>query len=119
MKRTLLTLALLAVGAGLFAEKVTFTAGSIAGKLPECYLPLDFTAGATCSVTAVRRVEKDLWCLVLTAAKSTQNAAYPVTYEYYLKIGDKIRMRKTGTGLTEHTLTVTRLGWNEAEFLVE
>ena len=123
MKQTLITLTLLAACATGFAEKVTFTAGNSAGSLfSERYLPLDFTASATCAVTAVRKVEKDRWCLVLTAAKDAKNAAYPVTYEYYITVGDKIRMRKVGgtaNALAECTLTVTRVTWNEVEFDAE
>ena len=124
MKKIFLAFLLLSASAALFAERVTFTTGNMAGNsLTDSFMPVDFgMMGSHCTVSAVRRIEGNLWCLALTAAKTSAASACPVVYEYYLKTGDSIRLRRLNAqagGMSECTLTAVSLDWNRAVFELE
>ena len=97
-----------------FAEKVTFRTGdAFARSLSDFYFPTDIAfTGSRCSVTSVKRVEKDLWCLSLAAFRSGQQSV-PVVYEYYVRPGDSIRLRRLETPMEVCTVKVVSVGWNE------
>ena len=71
MKRTILFLAVLLTAATVFAERITFTTGDLAGtSITDRFMPVDFTMiSAPYTVNAIRKAEDGLWCIKLTAAK--------------------------------------------------
>ncbi|MBQ9622736.1 MAG: hypothetical protein IJR39_05295 [Treponema sp.] len=102
-----------------FAEKVTFTTGDIAGSsLTDRFMPMDFSMLASqCTVSAIKKVDKDIWCIKITASKQGGASSIPIEYEYFVKKSDKIRMRRiSAQGMSECELTVESLDWNRAEF---
>lgn len=53
----------------------------------------------------------------ITASKQGGASSIPIEYEYFVKKGDKIRMRRiSAQGMSECELTVESLDWNRAEF---
>ncbi len=124
MKRTLLFLALTLFSALLFAERITFTTGDLAGSsITDRFMPVDFTMmGSSCTVSSISHAEDGFWRIKLTAAKQAGTAAYPVEYEYFVKQGSSFRMRRlnaSGGGLNECTLKVVSIDWNRAELEIE
>lgn len=70
-----------------------------------------------CTVSAIKKVDKDIWCIKITASKQGGASSIPIEYEYFVKKGDKIRMRRiSAQGMSECELTVESLDWNRAEF---
>ena len=71
-------------------------------------------------MSAVKKVEKDVWCIKITASKSGGSVSIPIEYEYFVKKGDKIRMRRLSEkGMGECVLTVESVDWNKAVLVVE
>ena len=121
MKRIFYILAFLALTTFSFAEKVTFSTGDIAGSsLTDRFMPMDFSMIALqCTVSAIKRIEKDIWCIKITASKTGGTVSIPIEYEYFVKKGDKIRMRRfSEKGMSECVLTVDSVDWNCASFEV-
>ena len=120
MKRIFYIIAFLALTTFAFAEKLTFTTGDVAGtSLTDRFMPMDFSMLASqCTVSAIKKVEKDIWCII-TASKTGGAASIPIEYEYFVKKGDKIRMRRfSEKGMNECVLTVDSVDWNCASFEV-
>ena len=106
----------------LFSENIVFTTGDIAGiSITNRFSPIDFSMlASTTTVSAIFNVDKDIWCIRLTANKTGGTTSVPIVYEYYVKKGDKIRMRRIcENGLVECTLTIVSLNWNKAEFSID
>ena len=114
-------LAFLALTTFSFAEKVTFTTGDVAGtSLTDRFMPMDFSMLASqCTVSAIKKVEKDIWCIKITANKTGGAASIPIEYEYFVKKGDKIQMRRfSEKGISDCVLTVDSVDWNCASIEV-
>ena len=121
MKKIFHILAFLALTTFSFAEKVTFTTGDIAGSsLTDRFMPMDFSMLASqCTVSAIKKVEKDIWCIKITASKQSGAVSIPIEYEYFIKKGGKIRMRRfSEKGMSECVLTLDSVDWNCASFEV-
>ena len=86
----------------LCAEKATLNTGDAFGfSLADYFFPPDITfTGSKCAITAIKKVEKDLWCLSLAAFRSSQMAV-PVVYEYYVRAGDTLKMRRLSNPMEE------------------
>lgn len=122
MKRFILFLALFFTTSFLFSENIVFTTGDIAGiSITDRFSPIDFSMlASTTTVSAIFNVDNDIWCIRLTANKTGGTTSVPIVYEYYVKKGDKIRMRRIcESGLLESVLTVVSVDWNKAEFSIE
>ncbi len=121
MKRFILFFAVFFTMSFLFSENIVFTTGDIAGiSITDRFSPIDFSMlASTTTVSAIFNVDKDIWCIRLTANKTGGTTSVPIVYEYYVKKGDKIRMRRIcENGLVECTITIVSLGWNKAEFSI-
>ena len=119
MKRIFYIISFLALTTFAFAEKITFTTGDIAGtSLTDRFMPMDFSKLASqCTVSAIKKVEKDIWCIKITASKTGGASSIPIEYEYFVKKGDKIRIRRfSEKGMSECILTVESVDWNCASF---
>ncbi len=105
-----------------FAEKITFTTGDMAGSsITDRFMPMDFSMVASqCTVSSIKKVEKDLWSMKITASKNTGTNSIPIEYEYFVKKGDKIKMRRLNEkGMSETILKVESVDWNQVVFEVE
>lgn len=114
MKKIAISLFLLLTSFFLFAEKAKIHTGdAFAFSLTDYFFPADFSfTGAKCTVTAIKKVEKDVWCLSLAAFRSAQMTA-PVVYEYYIKSGDTIKMRRLAKPIEECLIRIESVTWNE------
>ena len=103
------------VSASVFAEKITIRTGdALALSLADFFFPVDITVtGSKCSVTSIKNVDDDLWCISIVALKSG-TASIPVVYEYYVKKGDAINLRRINDPMKECSLKVEAITWNEA-----
>lgn len=122
MKKFLLFVALFFTTSFLFSENIVFTTGDIAGTgITDHFSPMDFSMlASTATVSAIFKVDKDVWCIRLTANKSGGTSSIPIVYEYYVKKGDKIKMRRIcEKGLIDSLLTVVSVDWNKAEFSID
>lgn len=115
MKKLLLILILTFSCFSVFAEKITLRTGdTLALSLTDFFFPVDINVtGSKCSVTSVKQIEKDIWCLSIAAWKSGVTSV-PVTFEYYVKEGDVIKLRRINDPMNECNLKVISLKWNEA-----
>ena len=122
MKRLFLFFALFFTMSFFYSENIVFTTEDIAGSsITDRFSPIDFSMlASTTTVSAIFNVDKDVWCIRLTANKTGGATSIPIVYEYYVKKGDKIRMRRIcENGLVECTLTIVSLDWNKAEFSID
>src|SRR5574344_1859067 len=115
MKKKLILFLLCLASSFLFAEKITFRTGdALAFSLSDFFFPVDISVtGSLCSVTGIRNVENEIWCISISACKSG-TMSVPITYNYYVKIGDVIELRRISNPLSECSLKVTSIKWNEA-----
>ena len=104
----------------LFAEKIPLRTGDVLGlSLTDYFFPLDISVtGSKCSVTSIKNVEKDLWCISIAAWRSWNTSA-PVIFEYYVKKGDIIKLRRLNNPLEECNLKVESVNWNEAVLVIQ
>ena len=104
----------------LCAEKATLHTGDAFGfSLTDYFFPPDITlTGSKCSITAVKKVEKDVWCLSLAAFRSSQ-MAIPVVYEYYVRAGDTLKMRRLSNPMEACEVKIEGVSWNEVVISVE
>ena len=114
MKKITILLTLLFVTVALYAEKITFQTGDFFGiSNTDFFYPKDITfTGSRLTVTSIKKEEDNLWCLKLTAPKSTNTSA-PIIFEYYIKKGDTLTMRRLTNPMEEITLKVVSVNWNE------
>ena len=114
MKKLAFTLLALVFLFPLCAEKATLHTGDAFGfSVADYFFPSDITlTGSKCSITAVKKVEKDVWCLSLAAFRSSQ-MVIPVVYEYYVRAGDTLKMRRLSNPMEECEVKIESVSWNE------
>ncbi len=114
MKKLLTFLFIGFISASLFAQKITIRTGdALAISLTDYFFPVDITVtGSKCSVTSIKNVDKDLWCISITAFKSG-TTSIPLVYEYYVKKDDIINLRRITDPMKECSLRVDSITWNE------
>ncbi len=102
------------LASAVFAEKHTLRTGdAFALSLTDYFFPSDISlTGSKCSITAIKKVDKDLWCLSLAAFRSAQ-IAIPVVYEYYVRAGDVLKMRRLSNPMEECQVKIESVSWNE------
>lgn len=120
--KKIITLVLLffVVIASSFAEKLTFHTGDAFGlSNADYFFPMDiaFTA-SKCTLTSVKKINSDLWCFTIVAPKSV-NANAPVSFEFFVKKGDVLKMRRLTNPMGECNFRVLSINWNEISFEVE
>ena len=100
----------------LCAEKHTFRTGdAFALSLTDYFFPVDISmTGSRCSITSIKKVEKDLWCLSLAAFRTGQMTV-PIVYEYYVKPGDILKLRRLESPMEECDVKIVSIGWNFVE----
>lgn len=116
MKRFIFVFILLIVGHLSFAADFTVKTGNRLGtSITDFYSPNDKSIGAQVTfVSAIKKVDNDLWCITLvTSSKSLQ---YPISFEYYVRVGDVIEVLKFPDNNTIHKLKLKQISWNEAVF---
>lgn len=115
MKKLLVSVLLCLISISVFAEKITLRAGdTLAISLTDYFFPVDITVtGSKCSVTSIKNVDDDLWCISIVACKNGATSI-PIPYEYYVEIGDIINLRRVNEPMKECNLKVESITWNEA-----
>ncbi len=115
MKKNLTFIFIALFSTFLFAEKITIRTGeALATSLTDYFFPVDISlTGSKCSVTSIKNVDDDLWCITIVALKSG-TTAIPVEYSYYVKKGDTINLRRINDPMKECGLKVESIDWNEA-----
>lgn len=96
-----------------FSETATFRTGDfLALSITDYFFPVDInTTGSKCSITGIKKIEKDLWCFSITATRT--GSFMPVIYDYYIKQGDTIKMRRINNPMGEIIFEVVSVNWNE------
>lgn len=120
MKKILIAVFFLFISISLYAEKAKLKTGdAFAFSLTDYFFPTDISfTGAKCTITAIKKADKDLWCLSLAAFRSGQMSV-PVVYEYYVKAGDTIKMRRLSQPMDECRIKIESIGWNEVVIVSE
>ena len=116
MKRFVFVLILLFVGTFSFAADFIVKTGNRFGtSVTDFYSPNDKSIGAQVTfVSAIKKIENDLWCITLvTSSKSLQ---YPISFEYFVRVGDVIDVLKFPDINTVHKLKIKKISWNEVVF---
>ena len=49
--------------------------------------------GSKCSITSIKKVEKDMWCISVSALRQG-SVTVPITFDYYVKEGDTIKFQR-------------------------
>ena len=114
MKKIILIFVLFFISFFVFAEKITLQTGDSFGvSNSDFFYPKDISfTGAKCTVSSIKKVEDNLWCLTLTAPKSANTSA-PVTFDFYIKKGDILKMRRLKNPMEECILKIVSVNWNE------
>ena len=102
------------------AEKFTFHTGEAFGfSNADYFFPLDIAFTATkCTVTSVKKIDSNLWCLMIVAPKS-MNTNAPISFEFFVKKGDVLKMRRLSNPMIVCNLKVADVNWNEISFETE
>ena len=114
MKKLICFLFLLA-GVGIsFAEEIKVKTGDVFGvSMIDYFTPVEksVSGGKTC-VSAIKNVDKDLWCVTIVAESKT--SGFPKTFEYYVKAGNTITVYRFPDIQNEVKLKFKSITWNEA-----
>ena len=102
------------------AEKAKLHTGdAFAFSLTDFFFPPDISLiGSKCTITSVKKVDKNLWCLSLAAFRSSQGAV-PVVYEYYVSAGDTVKMRRLSNPMEDCFIKIESVSWNEIVISVD
>jgi len=112
------TIFLIFAGAGsLFAEKLSLKTGDIFGfSQTDYFQPLDRSFMMTSStVSSIGKVENGIWCLKVTVKKSLDSGV-PVIFEYFVREGDVIQVKRFLHNEEVYKLKVFSVNWNEITF---
>ena len=103
--------------ASLFAERLSLKTGDIFGfSQTDDFLPLDRSFMMTSStVSSIGKVENGIWCLKVTVKKSL-DAGVPVIFEYFVREGDVIQVKRFLHNEEIYKLKVLSVNWNEITF---
>lgn len=118
LKIAIFTLFLIFACAGsLFAETLSLKTGDIFGfSQTDDFLPLDRSYMMTSStVSSIGKVENGIWCLKVTVKKSL-DAGVPVIFEYFVREGDVIQVKRFLHNEEIYKLKVLSVNWNEITF---
>ena len=119
MKKILLTVVLFSLTLFVFAERVSLHTGDSFGlSNVDFFFPLDITFASKCTITSVKNVNNDIWCLTLSAPRSANTNA-PTTFEFFIKKGETIKMRRMTNPIAECALKIVSVNWNEISFEVD
>ena len=120
MKKTILICLLILLSAAVFAEKINLHTGEAFGiSNTDYFYPKDISfTGAKCTISSIKKIEDNLWCLTITAPKSVNTNA-PVVFEFYIKKGDVLTMRRLTNPMEECKLKVLSVNWNEIVLNIE
>ena len=120
MRKIVILILLLFLITPVFAEKIQLRTGDVLGlSLTDYFFPVDISVtGSKCSITSIKNVEKDLWCISIAAWRSGNTSA-PVIFDYYVKKGDIIKLRRLNNPLEECNLKVESINWNEAVLVIQ
>lgn len=115
MKKLSIIILLLISTSFVFAEKITTKTGdALALSVTDFFFPVDISVtGSKCSVTSIKHIDKDLWCISIAALRNG-TSSLPIIYDYYVKKGDIIKLRRINSPMTECNLKVESIDWNEA-----
>ena len=114
MKRLIFMIILLVGSYMFFAEEIKVKTGDVFGaSMLDYFTPLEKSvSGGKTSVSSIKNVENDLWCITIIAeSKSSQ---FPKTFEYYVKPGDSISVFRFPDIQKEVQLKFKSITWNEA-----
>lgn len=113
MKKALLCIFVIFTVSLCFAQTVTFKTGDFfALSVADYFSPMDINVtGCKCSITGIKNTEKDIWCINITVYRSASSV--PIVYNYYVKQGDIIKMRRINSPIGECSLKVVSVKWNE------
>ena len=114
MKKLFCLMMLVAVVAVAFAEEIKVKTGDVFGSsMIDFFTPVEksVSGGKTC-VSAIKNVDKDLWCVTIIAESKTNG--FPKTFEYYVKAGDTITVYRFPDIQNEIKLKFKSITWNEA-----
>ena len=124
MKKFLSIVFILSSALCAYAERVTFYTGLSLGATPESpvnmdpFIPANYAlSGGSASVTSIARENGDVWKMCVTVLP--KDGAFPVTYEYFLKAGGTIYMRRVVQPRLTRALKVVSADWNRAVFELE
>lgn len=129
--KTALALALmLSAAAHIHAEKekIVFRTGMTAGmtvenpyRVIDSFIPLSFIGtGGKCHVTSIRKLDaQEMWCMTLTVESAEQKSAEPVSFDFYIKRGSTIFMRRLLMPMSACEMRVTSVDWNTVTFEIE
>ena len=120
MKKLFILVFLSLVSISVFAEKITLKTGeALALSLTDYFFPMDITVtGSKCSVTGIKNVDDELWCISITACKMG-TVSIPVVYDYYVKKGDIIKLRRISEPMKECSMKLEAIDWNEAVLVIQ
>lgn len=98
----------------LSAEEFKVKAGGCFGlTMFDYFTPVDTSvSGRQTSVSSIKNIDKDLWCITLISESKNDN--FPKYYEYYVHRGDVIEMCRFPDIQTIHKLKIISITWNEA-----
>lgn len=107
------------VFASSFAESLTLHTGDAFGTSnTDYFFPMDISFTASkCTLTSVKKIDSDLWCFTIVAPKSV-NANAPVSFEFFVKKGDVLTLRRLVNPMEKCSLRVITVNWNEISFEV-
>ena len=114
MKKLIFLLVLFVGASLLFAEEIKVKTGDVFGSsMIDYFTPIEksVSGGKTC-VSAIKNVDKDLWCVTIVAESKT--SGFPKTFEYYVKAGDTITVYRFPDIQNEVKLKFKSITWNEA-----
>ena len=114
MRRLIFMIILLVGSYMFFAEEIKVKTGDVFGaSMLDYFTPLEKSvSGGKTSVSSIKNVENDLWCITIIAeSKSSQ---FPKTFEYYVKPGDSISVFRLPDIQKEVQLKFKSITWNEA-----
>ncbi|UKI56273.1 MAG: hypothetical protein L6V90_03685 [Treponema succinifaciens] len=120
MKKTItLFLLFFIVITSVCAEKLSFHTGEAFGlSNTDYFFPTDITFTASkCTVTSIKKADVDLWCFTIVASKSANTNA-PVCFEFFVREGDILMMRRLTNPMEKCSLRVITVRWNEISFEV-
>lgn len=124
MRKILSVLFLLSAAFCASAAKIAFYTGLSLGSTPDMpinvdpYIPANYAlSGGSASVTSIEKTSGDVWKMRVTVVP--KDNAFPVNYDYFLKPGGTIYMRRVVQPRVTYSLKVVSVDWNKAVFEVE
>lgn len=120
MKKRFFCILFLFANIFLYAEKYIFRTGdALSLSFSDYFYPIDVSvSGNRCSITSVKKIDKDLWCLSLTTLKNGQGMV-PVVFDYYIKNGDELKMKRYPSINEVTVIKIINIDWNQIELEIK